>query len=213
MAQLEVDALVSAVSELTEIRELLWRASGYGRMRGYADSSDVTAGALRGAAETAQAEIDAKLLFFELEWVALDDERAEALSPARVINSTSPPITSGTCAPAGLTCSVTSRNASWLRRACSGCRPGSGSIPRTPLASRPRSTATSVPMAQAMSLLGSAVREQRLQAMAAIAVGAVAGLPARVAAYNQVLGEKAVERSPARISDLAVLAQPGKRDH
>jgi oligoendopeptidase F len=79
VAHLEIDALVAVVSELTEIRELLWRASGYGRMRGYADSSDALAGALRGAAETAQAEIDAKLLFFELEWVALDDDRVEAL--------------------------------------------------------------------------------------------------------------------------------------
>jgi oligoendopeptidase F len=47
-------------------------------------------------------------------------------------------------------------------------------------------------MTQALSLLGSPAREVRLQAMAAVADGAAAGLPTRVAAYNQVLGEKAV---------------------
>jgi hypothetical protein len=65
IADLGPDALVDAVGEYTEIRELLWRASGYAHMRGYADSSDPVAGALAGAAEAARAEVDARLLFFE----------------------------------------------------------------------------------------------------------------------------------------------------
>jgi oligoendopeptidase F len=193
IARLEVDALVNAVSELTEIRELMWRADGYGRMRGYADSSDPIAGALQGAAEAAQAEIDAKLLFFELEWVALDDDRAEALLAGagdrldfaahhlRRLRGRRPYLLSHEQERVLAETSV-QRLSAWKRlysenAACLTAEIDGGSVPMT----------------QALSLLGSPAREVRLQAMAAIADGAAAGLPARVAAYNQVLGEKAVD--------------------
>ncbi len=192
VAQMEVDALVSAVSELTEIRELLWRASGYGRMRGYADSSDVTAGALRGAAETAQAEIDTKLLFFELEWVALDDQRAEALLAGagdrldfaahhlRHLRARRPYLLSPEQERILAETSV-QRLSAWKRLYFENAARLTAEI-----------DGDAVPMAQAMSLLGSPVRDERLQSMAAIAVGAASGMPTRVAAYNQVLGDKAV---------------------
>ena len=193
VAQLEVDALVSAVSELIEIHELLARASGYGRMRGFADSSDVTAGALQGAAETAQAEIDAKLLFFELEWVALDDDRAEALLAGagdqldfaahhlRHLRARRPYLLSHEQERILAETSV-QRLSAWKRL-----------YSENAASLRVELDGDFVAMAQATSLLGSPVREQRLQAMAAIAVGAASGLPTRVAAYNQVLGEKAVD--------------------
>jgi oligoendopeptidase F len=193
VAELEVDALVSAVSELTEIRELLWRASGYASMRGYADSSDPIAGALRGAAETAQAEIDAKLLFFELEWVALDDDRAEALLAGagdqldfaahhlRRLRARRPYLLSHEQERILAETSV-QRLSAWKRLYSENAAGLTAEI-----------DGESVPMAQALSLLGSSARKRRLQAMAAIAAGAAAGLPARVAAYNQVLGEKAVD--------------------
>jgi oligoendopeptidase F len=193
VAHLEIDALVGVVSELTEIRELLWRASGYGRMRGYADSSDAVAGALRGAAETAQAEIDAKLLFFELEWIALDDDRVEALLASagdrldfaahhlRRLRARRPYLLSHEQERILAETSV-QRLSAWKRLYAENAAGLTAEI-----------DGDSVPMPQAMSLLGSAVREQRLEAMVAIAVGAVDGLPVRVAAYNQVLGEKAVD--------------------
>jgi oligoendopeptidase F len=193
VARLEADALVSAVTELTEIRELLWRASGYGHMRGYADSSDPAAGALRGAVEAAQAEIDAKLLFFELEWVALDDDRAEALLAGagdrldfaahhlRRLRARRPYLLSHEQERILAETSV-QRLSAWKRLYSDNAAGLSAVIDGDP-----------VPMPQALSLLGSAVRDQRLQAMAAIADGAAAGLPTRVAAYNQVLGEKAVD--------------------
>jgi oligoendopeptidase F len=193
VAELEADSLVEAVNELTEIRELLWRVRGYARMRCHADSSDTVGIALRAAAEAAQAEVDAKILFFELEWVALDQERADAL-----------------LADAGTRLDFAAHHLRRLRWR----RPyvldddqerllAETSVQRLMAWKRlfsehaNRLTAEIdgevVPMTQAMNLLGSPVREQRLKAMEAIAVGATAGLPARVAAYNQVLGEKAVD--------------------
>lgn len=193
LAELEVDALVGAVRELTEIRELLWRASGYGRMRAYADSADSTAGALCGAAEAAQAEIDAKLLFFELEWVALDHARAaEILSGAgdqlefaahhlRHLRSRRPYLLSHEQERILAETSV-QRLTAWKRLYSENAARLTAEI-----------DGEAVPMALALSLLGSPVRDRRIRAMAAIADGAGSGLPTRVAAYNQVLGEKAVD--------------------
>jgi oligoendopeptidase F len=193
VARLEADALVSAVGELTEIRELLWRASGYGRMRGYADGSDPVAGALQGAGETAQAEIDAKLLFFELEWVALDEVRAESLLSGagdrigfaahhlRRLRARRPHMLSPEQERMLAETSV-QRLSAWKRLYSENAARLTAEL-----------DGDTVPMTQALSLLGSASREVRLQAMAAIADGAAAGLPTRVAAYNQVLGEKAVD--------------------
>ncbi len=193
MARLEVDALVSAVSELTEIRELLWRASGYGRMRGYADSADPIAAALQGEAETAQAEIDAKLLFFQLGWVDLDDDRAEPLLASagdqldfaahhlRHLRGRRPFLLSHEQERILAETSV-QRLSAWKRLYSENAARLTAEI-----------DGESVPMTKALSLLGSPTREVRLQAMAAIADGAAAGLPTRVAAYNQVLGEKAVD--------------------
>jgi len=193
VARLEADALVSAVGELTEIRELLWRASGYGRMRGYADGSDPVAGALQGAAETAQAEIDAKLLFFELEWVALDEVRAESLLSGagdrigfaahhlRRLRARRPHMLSPEQERMLAETSV-QRLSAWKRLYSENAARLTAEL-----------DGDTVPMTQALSLLGSASRDVRLQAMAAIADGAAAGLPTRVAAYNQVLGEKAVD--------------------
>ena len=193
LAQLEVDALVGAARELTEIRELLGRAGGYGRMRGYADSSDPIAGALQGAAETAEAEIAAKLLFFELEWIALDDEAAETLLAGagdrldfaahhlRRLRARRPYLLSHEQERILAETSV-QRLSAWKRLYSENAAGLTAEI-----------DGDSVPMSQALSQLGSPAREVRLKAMAAIAEGAAAGLPTRVAVYNQVLGEKAVD--------------------
>jgi oligoendopeptidase F len=193
VSDLDVDGLIRAVNELTEIRELLWRAVGYGRMRGYADSSDTVGAAVQAAGEAAQAEIDGKLLFFELEWVAVDDDRAEALLAGagprldfathhlRRLRARRPYLLSEDQERILAETSV-QRLVAWKRLYSENAAGLTAEI-----------DGEAVPMAQAMSLLGSQLREQRIAAMAAIAVGAQTGLSARVAAYNQVLGEKAVD--------------------
>jgi oligoendopeptidase F len=193
IGDLDSDGLVSAVGELTEIRELLWRASGYARMRGYADSSDPVAAALRGAVEAAEAEIDARLLFFELEWVALDDDRAEALLAGagdqldfaahhlRRLRAKRPYLL-GDEQERILAETSVQRLSAWKRLYTENAARLMVELDGEP-----------VPMSRAQSLLGTPIRERRLQAMTAIAAGAAAGLPTRVAAYNQVLGEKAVD--------------------
>jgi oligoendopeptidase F len=193
VSDLDVDVLVSAVSELAEIRELLWRANGYGRMRGRLDSSDERSSALRGAAETAQAETEAQLLFFELEWVALDDDRVEALLAGagerldaaahhlRRLRARRPYLLSPEQERV-LAETTVQRLSAWKRLYSENVTSLTAEL-----------DGETVPMSLAMSLWHSPDREQRLRAMAAVADGAASGLPVRVAAYNQVLGEKAVD--------------------
>jgi oligoendopeptidase F len=193
VAELELDGLVSAVSELVEIRELLWRGSGYARMRGYADSSDAPASALRGAAEAGQAEVDAQLLFFDLEWVALDDERVEALLAGAGVQlefaahhlrrlRARRPYLLGPEQERILAETSVQRLSAWKRLYLDNVARLTTEL-----------DGETVSMTQALSLLNSPTRGRRLRAMAAVADGAASGLSVRIAAYNQVLGEKAVD--------------------
>lgn len=193
VAQLDVEELVAAVSELVEIRELLWRAGGYARMRSFADSSDTAASALQGAAETAQAGIDADLLVFELGWIALDDERAEALLAGagerldsaahhlRRVRDRRPYLLTAEQERVLAETSV-QRLSAWKRL-----------YSENAAALTIELDGETLPMAQALSLVNAPARERRTRVMAAIAAGAASGLPVRVAAYNQVLGEKGVD--------------------
>ena len=54
-------------------------AASYASLRFSTDTADPTRGALLQRVQERATEIETKLLFFELEWAALDDERAEEL--------------------------------------------------------------------------------------------------------------------------------------
>ena len=67
------------MTELGRIRELVGRAASYARLAFSADTNDEATGALMQMAEERATEIGTMLLFFELEWNALDDSTAESL--------------------------------------------------------------------------------------------------------------------------------------
>jgi oligoendopeptidase F len=77
----EVDGagLGEAMRELAAIYDLLGRAGSYAALRFSTDTSDPAAGALMQKAQERGTAIETTLLFFELEWAALGDERAEEL--------------------------------------------------------------------------------------------------------------------------------------
>ena len=68
-----------AMHELAEISELVGKAGSYASLRFATDTADPTRGALLQLVQERATEIETKLLFFELEWAALPDERADAL--------------------------------------------------------------------------------------------------------------------------------------
>ena len=82
LADVEPADLVEAMAELAEIRELADRAGSYAQLRFSADTTDPVHGALMARVEERATALETLLLFFELEWAALDDERAEHLLAA-----------------------------------------------------------------------------------------------------------------------------------
>ena len=82
IAQLDADGLREAMRELEAINELIGRAGSYVSLRFATDTADPERGAALQLVQERATEAETRLLFFELEWAALDDERAEALLAA-----------------------------------------------------------------------------------------------------------------------------------
>ncbi len=77
VAGLDAAALAGAVTELERIESLATRAGVYAELRFTADTSDETRGALAQKAREQATAVETQLLFFDLEWVGVDDDRAE----------------------------------------------------------------------------------------------------------------------------------------
>jgi oligoendopeptidase F len=82
VAELDGPGLVEAMQELGEIEELAGRAGTYAHLSFSIDTADPARGALLQRVEEKGTAIETALLFFHLEWAALDDERAEQLLAA-----------------------------------------------------------------------------------------------------------------------------------
>jgi oligoendopeptidase F len=76
---LDSAGLRAAMDELAVIHELVARAGYYAALRFSTDTADPANGALLQKVQEQETTIQTTLLFFELEWAALPDERAEEL--------------------------------------------------------------------------------------------------------------------------------------
>jgi oligoendopeptidase F len=79
VAELDGAGLREAMEELAAISELAGRAANYAHLRFAADTEDPANGALVQKVTEQATAIQTKLLFFELEWVEVPDDRAEEL--------------------------------------------------------------------------------------------------------------------------------------
>jgi oligoendopeptidase F len=82
VAELDGPGLVAAMREIADIYELVGKAGSYASLRFSTDTTDPARGALLQKVEERSTAIETKLLFFGLEWAALDDEKAEELLAA-----------------------------------------------------------------------------------------------------------------------------------
>jgi oligoendopeptidase F len=82
LATLDGPGLVAAMDELGAISELVGRVGSYAALRFSTDTADPANGALMQRVQERGTQIETQLLFFELEWAALDDDRAEELLAA-----------------------------------------------------------------------------------------------------------------------------------
>jgi oligoendopeptidase F len=79
LAGLDGAGLVAAMTELAEIHELAGRAGSYAHLDFATDTGDPARGALLARVEERSTALGTLLIFFELEWAALSDERVDEL--------------------------------------------------------------------------------------------------------------------------------------
>jgi oligoendopeptidase F len=79
LGELDSAGLRKAMTELAGIFELVGRAGYYAALHFSTDTADPATGALLQKVQEQETAIQTTLLFFELEWAALSDERAEEL--------------------------------------------------------------------------------------------------------------------------------------
>ncbi len=78
IAQCSADELVELVELLASLSDVIGRASSYAGLRFATDTSDPARGALMMRVEERATAMSTQLVFFELEWAALDDAAADA---------------------------------------------------------------------------------------------------------------------------------------
>lgn len=79
VAAFDADELVAFMHRFAELHDVVGRAGSYAGLFFSADTTDPARGALLQKVEERSTAITTKLLFFELEWAALDDARSEEL--------------------------------------------------------------------------------------------------------------------------------------
>jgi oligoendopeptidase F len=82
VAELDGAQLAQAIAELQEISELVGRAGTYAMLRFATNTADPQNGALLQRVQEQATVVETRLVFFELEWADLDDERVETLLQA-----------------------------------------------------------------------------------------------------------------------------------
>src|SRR5579871_539597 len=79
VSELDGAGLEAAMQELAEIEDLVGRAASFASLRFSTDTADPERGALLQRIQEGATEIETKLLFFDLEWAALEDAKADEL--------------------------------------------------------------------------------------------------------------------------------------
>jgi oligoendopeptidase F len=79
LVELTPAELAEAMQKLAAIHDLVGRSGSYAALRFATDTADPERGALLQLVQERATEIETKLLFFELEWAALPDERVDEL--------------------------------------------------------------------------------------------------------------------------------------
>ena len=82
VADLDGPGLAEAVAELDAISERVGKAGTYAMLRFAANTAEPTNGALLQRVQEQATAVETQLVFFDLEWAELDDERVDELLPA-----------------------------------------------------------------------------------------------------------------------------------
>jgi oligoendopeptidase F len=193
VAEIDGAGLAGVMSELQAIHDLVGRAGNYASLRFAVDTVDPANGALVARVQERATAIETKLLFFDLEWAALDDDRAEELLVAdgldtsrhylRTLRRYRPHLLTEPEERIAAEKAQTGRDA-WTRLFSELT-----SAIRVELPDEPEPVMTEV----ALSRLLSADREVRATAAQAVTAALAPGLRTRAYVFNTLLQDKAVE--------------------
>jgi oligoendopeptidase F len=191
VAELDSDGLAEAMHDVEAITDLIGRAATFASLSFATDTADPERGALLQRVQEGATEIQTKLLFFELEWAALDDERAEELLAAegldfcrhhlRTARRYRPHLLSEPEEKV-ITEKAISSQRSWARLF--------GELAAALRVELPDGTVT---LDVALSRLLSADREVRRTAAEAVSVALEPGVRTRAFIYNTLIYDKSVE--------------------
>jgi oligoendopeptidase F len=87
VAELDGPGLAAAMADLHAIHDLVGRAASFASLRFSVDTADPRIGALMQRVQEQATGVETTLLFFDLEWAALPDERADELLEAEDLDT------------------------------------------------------------------------------------------------------------------------------
>jgi len=193
LADADASGMASAMRELEQIYDRLGRAGSYASLAYSVDTQDPERGALLQKLSEGGAEIETSLLFFDLEWNALSDERVEALLASGELDFCAHHLrTLRRYRPHQLTepeervlteAGVTGRSA-FARLFTEQTSAVTVDLPG---AEEP------VPLMEALSLLQAPDRERRAQAAERVTEALQPGLRTRAFIFNTLLADKATQ--------------------
>jgi oligoendopeptidase F len=88
VAELDGPGLAAAMADLEAIVDLVGRVGSYAMLRFAVDTADPANGALLARVQEKATAVETKLVFFELEWAALEDARVDELLAAEGLDTT-----------------------------------------------------------------------------------------------------------------------------
>ena len=199
-------------SELAEIQELAGRAGSYAMLDFSIDTADPPRGALLQRVQEKGTAIETALLFFELEWAALDDERADELLAAEGLDFARHHLRDGAPLPAAPALRARGEGdgregAHRPHRLVAPVRGAGGGDHR-----RARATASEPASLEiALSRLFSPDREVRRDAAERVTAGLQPGLRTRAFVFNTLLADKTVDDRLRRYPHWLAEPQPRQR--
>src|SRR3954463_15847284 len=200
VAELDADGLLEAMNTFVEMYEEVDRGASYAYLRFSTDTADPERGALLQLVQERGTAIETKVLFFELEWAAVPDDRADELLAAEGLDFARhylekarryrPHLLSEPEERIVAEKSVTGRGA-WTRLFSEVTSAITVRLPE--VAQEGDDEGGEVSLEVALSKLQSPDREVRRAAAEAITEGLAPGLRTRAFIFNTLMHEKAVE--------------------
>jgi oligoendopeptidase F len=198
VGELSADELVTYQQRSAELGDILGRAGSFAGLRHAANTDDESAGALLQRFSERAAQMSTRLLFFELEWVEVPDERVDELladprldfcaHSLRSIRRYRPHVLSEPEEKVLTEFSVTGWNA-WVRLFDDLASAIEVAVPDPDAEGGVRVGG----LEQGLSLLGDPDRAKRQAAAQAVTDGLRPGIRTRAYVFNTLLGDKAIQ--------------------